>query len=125
MKVHFLTTHGDRAGGVEILSFPAPKYFLLRCSNSWTNFPSNLPSKSEKIWRITLTQHPGIRLQIHCNGVEVANVLLSGSTCRYRSWKEFWSRDVEVINFFDNSDFYIDHVSDYYRVGHIGIGRQT
>ena len=123
VKVHFLTTQGDIAGGVEISSFSTPKYYLLRCSYGWSNLPDNLPTEVDKIWRITLTKTAEITLKIHCNSVEVVNVILSDGTCGYRSWRDVWSRDVEGINFVDNSDFDTSYTTapDYYRARHKGI----
>ena len=123
VKVHFQTLQGDIAGGVEISLFNTPKYFLLRCSYIWSKFPNNLPTEMKKIWRITLDKTVEIRLKIHCNNLEVVNVILSGSTCGYRSWREVWSRDVEGINFVDNSDFDPSYrtAPDYYRARLKGI----
>ena len=112
--VSFHTTRGERAGGLEI-SFYSTRYWLDYC-NSWTNFPSNLPSEVEKIWRITLDKTAGIRLQIHCNGVEVLNVLMSDNTCSYSDWRYYWSKDVENIYFHPSHDT----ASDYYRTGQTG-----
>ena len=57
---------------------------------------------------------------IHCNGVEVVNILMSDNTCGYSWWRELWSRDVEFIEF----DSYYDSASDYYRAGRTGICKQ-
>ena len=90
-----------------------PKYRLVDCSR-WTNFPETLPSRPEKIWRITLDKTSGIRLQVHCNEELVLNVKLSDEVCDhsyYRSfWRKHWSGNVTEIHF----DPY-DTASDYYR----------
>ena len=114
--VWFYPTQGEYVGGVEIFFSSTPQYYLSWCS-SWTSFPSNLSSEVDKIWRITLDKTAGIRLQIHCNGVEVLNFLMSDNTCiRNGSWRKYWSRDVERIYFPTNRDT----ASDYYRVGQTG-----
>ena len=115
--VWFFTTQREEAGAVGISFSSTPKYYLTYCSTYRTNFPSNLPGEVDKIWRITLDKTAGIRVKIHCNGVEVLNVLISDNTCSYSNWRKYWSRDVEYI-FFESS---WDSVSDYYRVGKPGI----
>ena len=115
VDVWFRTTQGVYAGVV--ISFSStPQYWLSYCSTSRTNFPSNLPSEVDKIWRITLDRTAGIRLKIHCNGVEVLNVLISDNTCYRSDWRKYWSRDVEKIKFPS-----YDTASEYYRAGETGI----
>ena len=116
--VRFSTTQGEYAGGVGIYFSSTLQYYLSYC-NSRTNFPSNLPSKVDKIWRITLDRTAGIRVKIHCNGVEVLNILMSDDTCSnsdWSDWRDYWSRDVEKIYF--NPSY--DTASDYYRAGQTG-----
>ena len=116
MYVPFFTTQREDAGGVVILFTSTPKYWLRCCSSSYTNFPSYQPSEVDKIWRITLDKTAGMRLQIHCNGVEVLNILISDNTCGRSHWREYCSRDVEKIYF----DPGYDTASDYYRAGQTG-----
>ena len=110
----FYTAQREYAGGVAIDFSSTPQYRLWDCS-SYTNFPSNLPSEVDKIWRITLDKTAGIRLKIHCEGVEVLNILMSDNTCSYSDWREYWSRDVEYIYFTA-----WDTASHYYRAGQTG-----
>ena len=117
MWVWFFTTQRVWVGGVEISFTSTPQYYLLYCSSSYTNFPSNLPSEVDKIWRIILDKTAGIRVRIHCNGVEVVNVLISDNTCGRSDWRKYWSRDVEYIYFHPS----YDTASEYYRAGEIGI----
>ena len=119
MFVWFRTADGEEAvGGFQIFFYyTGPKYYILYCSSSRTNFPRNLPTEVDKIWRITLDKTAGIRLQIHCNGVEVLNVLLSDDTCGVSYWRELWSKDVENIYFRPR----FDTVSLDYRAGQTGI----
>ena len=115
----FCTTQREDVGGVEIYFTSTPQYYLPYCNYSKTNFPSNLPSEVDKIWRITLDKTAGIRLKIDCNGVEVVNILMSDDTCRDSDWREYWrdywSRDVEKMYFSVS-----DTASDYYRAGKQG-----
>ncbi|KAL5263940.1 hypothetical protein ACHWQZ_G005132 [Mnemiopsis leidyi] len=109
VDVWFYNSQGEDAGGVRIYFSSTSQYYLYRCS-LWTNFTSNLPAAVEKVWRISLNKTSGIRLQIHCNDVEVVNTLLSDDTCGDSYWREYWSRDVEKIAFSRD-----DTASVYYR----------
>ena len=85
----------------------------LTCSIvSWTNFPTSLPTETDKVWTITLSKTSDIRLIIHCNNKEVLNVVLSDTICGESDWIDWWSKDMEKIYF----DF-LDTASDYYRQG--------
>ena len=117
MLVDFYTTQEEPAGRVMICFSSTPKYVLPYCSWYYTNFPSNLPSEVDKMWRITLDKTAGIRLQIHCNGVEVVNILMSDNTCDRSDWSYYWSKDVEKIYLHSSTDT----ASDYYRAGETGI----
>ena len=114
VAVFFYNSRGDFAGGVRISFSFTPQYLLDKCShlNQYTNFPSTLPAAVDKVWRIrlSLTKTSVTRLQIHCNDVEVLNVLLSDDTCNDSYWRDYWSRDVEKIVFSIH-----DTASDYYR----------
>ena len=114
--MRFYTTQGEYAGAVGIYFTSTPQYWLAPCIDYRTNFPGNLPSEVVKIWRITLDKTAGIRLKIHCNGVEVLNVLISDNTCDNSDWRKYWSRDVEYIDFSGS-----DTTSEYYRAGQTGI----
>ncbi|KAL5263950.1 hypothetical protein ACHWQZ_G005141 [Mnemiopsis leidyi] len=109
VEVYFYNSQGEDAGRVWIYFSSTPQYRLVWCSSD-TNFPSNLPAAVDKVWRISLNKTSGIRLQIHCNDVEVLNTLLSDDTCSDSDWREYWSRDVEKIAFYRG-----DTASDYYR----------
>ena len=109
--MHPYNSQGEFAGGV-IISFSSTLQYYLSWCTSFTNFPSTLPSAVDKVWRISLTKTSGITLLIHCNDVEVLNLLLSDEICNgYRDWRDFWSRDVEKIAFSEH-----DTASDYYRL---------
>ena len=108
--VYFFNSERYRAGIIKLHFTSTPQYELRYCT-SWTNFPAELPTDTNKVWRITLTKTSGIRLVIHCNEVEVLNVLMSYSTCSSSLWNYFWSRDVKKI-VFDIGDT----ASDYHRL---------
>ena len=111
MEVYFYNSQRNDAGGVYIKFNSPPQYRILYCNTSWTNFPTDLPTATDKVWRVTLTRTSGIRLVIHCNEVEVLNILTSESSCSYSDWSKHWSRKVAKIYF--NTDN--DTASDYYR----------
>ena len=116
MYVNFYTSGGDWVGYVQIRFSYTPQYYIHPCT-TWTNFPVSLPTEVEKVWRITLNRNSGIRLLIHCNNVEVLNILMTSNTCSYHSsWSTYWSRTVGKIWFYPNSDT----ASDYYRAGQSG-----
>ena len=100
----FSTSERDYAGEVILLFTSPPQYVLLSysCVTSATNFPTALPTDTNKVWRITLTKTSGNRLVIHCNEVIVLNVLLSDSTCsnsKSAQWGDSCSKDIENILF--------------------------
>ena len=114
VKVYFDTAGEDSAGGVDLYFTSPPQYKLGYCSTSWTNFPTSLPTETDKIWTLTLIRTSGtVGFTIHCNNKEVLNVVLSVTTCSYSDWSRYWSRDVEQM-FFSSS---WDTASDFYRPG--------
>ena len=108
----YLNGADPTAAGLNIYFDSTLKYYLHYCSGrTRRDFPTSVPTKREKVWRITKTRSSdGIRLQIHCNDVEVLNVLLSDTTCEDSRWRMYWNRKVERMNF--NWD---DAATDYYR----------
>jgi hypothetical protein len=115
VNVYFHSGRRDYAGAVQIYFKSTEQYKLGWCIPTETDFPTTLPSTKEKVFRITLTRNSGVRLKIHCNEVEVLNVLISGTTCTGSIWSKIWSRDVERIEFRSK-----DTASDYYRPYIIG-----
>ena len=110
IDVDIYNSQGDYAGSFRISFFSTAQYKLYWCTSNNKNFPNNLPTVVDKVWRISLTKTSGIRLQIYCNDVEVLNFLLSDETCDKNDWRKNWSRDVERIAF-----YYTDTASDFYR----------
>ena len=103
---------GNHAGGVTFYFYSTPQYLLSWCDIDKTDFPTTLPSANDKVWRITLIKTAGIRVVIHCNDVEVLNILFSDTTCSDSRWREYWTRDVASVVFVPG-----DTASDYYRAG--------
>ena len=110
VAVLLYTSQGVSARQLVLSFWSPPKYAIGACSSRHTNFPTNLPSDSDKVWRITLTRTSGIRLVIHCNEEEVINTLMSNSTCADSDWSTYWSKEVAKIKFRS-----IDTASDYYQ----------
>ena len=108
----FLDAQGDYAGGVDLIFKSPPQYHLRYCTSRYTDFPNDLPTETDMIWKIKLVRTSDVRLMIHCNIKEVLNVVISGTTCTDNRWSTRWSRDVEKIMFFST-----DTASDYYRGG--------
>ena len=109
--VNFLNNAGN-AGGLVIIFRDPPVYNLALCTSSPRSFPA-LPSDIDKVWKITLKKSSEIRLVIHCNDVEVLNVLMSDSTCAISGWKRYLSSYVDKIEFSSSdtaSDFYSPHL---------------
>ena len=99
-RVWFYTAGGDNAGGVNLYFKSRPQYYISGCSTEIIDFPTSLPTETDRIWTITHSRTSGtVRLIIHCNNKEVLNVLLSGTICGYSFWSKVWSRDVQRIKF--------------------------
>ena len=108
VAVFFLTDQGDDAGGVGFKFSHSLSYRLYPCTG-YVEFPEEVPTETDKVWRITLSRILGLKLVVHCNDVEVLNVMTSDSTCA--DWASFWTDKVAKISFL--SDY--DTASDFYR----------
>ena len=119
MNVKFYTSEKDYVGSVQIRFSSSTEYFIRYCMHG-TNFAVSLPTEVEKVWRISLNRNSGIRLLIHCNNVEVLNILMSDSTCSDSSWSTYWgtywSRTVGKFRLRP----IFNSASDYYRAGQSG-----
>ena len=101
------------AASVWIKLSSTPQWWIGYCNGYWKRFPDSgkLPTTADKVWRITKTRpSAGIRVQIHCNQVEVLNKVLSHSTCEHGGFGGYWNRVVTRIKFFDP-----DTASDFYK----------
>ena len=110
VRVYFYNSQGDWAGGVRMIFHSILQHWISWCIPSWTYFPSTLPTAADKVWRISLNKTSDITLQIHCNDIEVVNILMSDDTCDDSNWRKYWSGDVDKMYFPRN-----DNASDYYR----------
>ncbi|KAL5255477.1 hypothetical protein ACHWQZ_G010898 [Mnemiopsis leidyi] len=119
--VSFRTAQNYDAGDVSLFFTSPPQYYLGYCTSLTINFPTVLPTETNRVWTITLSRVSGeIRVVITCNTVEVLNVVLSSTTCSYSGWSTFWNRDVEKIYFPS-----LDTASDYYRAAPECTGLKT
>ena len=111
-KVHvsFYTAAGDIVGSVKLWFDSPTKYAISFCTPDYSPFLSSLPSDVNKTWKITKFPGPSPRITVHCNEVEVVDIIMSDETCTLSSWSEQWSKEVEQIQF--NPSF--DTASDYY-----------
>ena len=107
----FNTAAGYVVGFVTLSFDSSPKYYISYCTSTYSPFPSTLPSDVNKTWKIT--KFAGPRITVHCNEVEVLNILMSDETCTYSNSGiagRQWSKKVEQISFQS-----WDTASDYFR----------
>ena len=83
------------------------RYMITSCSG-FTPFPETIPTETEKTWTITYN-YTERRLVVHCNGVQVINVVVSDSVCTNRNWRQYWDRKFTQMEFFK-----LDNASDSY-----------
>ena len=113
MLVHFYSAQDGYASAISLYLWSPPQYQLHMCSTSSTQFPTEVPSETDKVWTITKSSVSGApQVVIHCNDKEVLNVV-SNTTCSNESWSTGWTRDVDQLNFAHLAD----SASDYYRPG--------
>ena len=102
------------AGGVSLIFSSPPQYNLLKCNGSYIDFPIDLPSETVKVWTVSLTRQKGEpHVVLHCNNVEVLNVVLSDNTCTRSKWNDNWSKNINEIMFPSS----VDSASDFFRPG--------
>ena len=114
IKLLFFNEQGDSAGGFTLQLKSTPRYFIDGCTEVWVEIPIKLPQDLDRKWTLILSRAKnGIkRVELHCNNVEILNVVSSDTTCTDIDWKTAWSKDVEKIKFSHK-----DGASDYYRPG--------
>ena len=110
VSVWFQNATGKHVGGIELLFTTTPQYHLRNCINGWTEFSTGLPADTVKNWKITITRTSGIRFAIHCNTVEVLDLVMSNTACEKTDWNKYWSGNIKQMILYDE-----DTASDYYR----------
>ena len=105
------------AGGITLNFSPEMTYRIRRCINDAVKFPIEVPTETNKVWRITLsrTVEHERRVVIHCNEVKVLDIVLTGTWCKRDDWKSYWKRDVAKIVFDSGDEGPHDTASDFYR----------
>ena len=94
MDVEFFDTAGAEAGGVTINFNADIEYKIGYCSTVVTPFTAALPAETKKTWTITYNY---TKLVLHCNGVQVLNVVLS--ECVDSRWEDVWGSKPTQIEF--------------------------
>ena len=106
--VYFYDYDGNYAGTVYIYFDTQIQYTLAGCT-SYNIFPVTLPAAPQKTWTITYNTAE-LRVVLHCNGVQVLNVLISDSVCTGNSdWRDWWEKEPKQIQFYSG-----DTASDNY-----------
>ena len=106
--VQFYDNDGNWAGSVRIYFDTQIQYTLAGCT-SYNLFPVTLPPAPQKTWTITYNTAE-LRVVLHCNGVQVLNVLISDSVCTGNSdWRDLWEKEPTQIQFYSG-----DTASDNY-----------
>ena len=114
--VKFYSSDEKGAGGITLIFAQDMAYRIRRCMNDQVEFPIDVPTETNKVWRITLSRPLGVRrVAIHCNEVEVLNLSLKASRCNQRDWMSYWERDVAMIEFDSIHTGTQDTASDFYR----------
>ena len=90
LRVWFETAEGNYAGGVRVSFTPTSQYFLPTCMAEFVDFPVELPSTTDKVWRVTVNRTAeDVQIVLHCNGQLVLSVLLS-DVCTRKRWRNYW-----------------------------------
>ena len=89
VSVWFSDKDGNEAGGVYIDFYKQIDYVIGWCTLG-IPFPGTLPTETQKTW--TLKYNTAEQRVYYCNGVQVADVVLSDSACTKSSWRKYWER---------------------------------
>ena len=118
--LHLYTAEEDQAGEIEISVSNNPQYKLNFCG-LWTKFPNGVSTGVENIWRFSLIRRSvsETRVEVHCNDVEVLNIVLSDEICSEMVWRYYWNKDVEKVYLHE----YSIHAVDSYRLYQQGSGK--
>ena len=99
--MYFPTTAGSEAAGLHI-DFMNEVYRILACNNGAITI-TNLPTGDVKIFKITKSTTPELRITVLCNEEEILNKLISGSECDDSDWK-VWEENMNKIKFKTSED---------------------
>ena len=102
VDLEFHDKFGAYKGGMFILFSTPIKYYIVYCMDGgigYIPFPVTLPSETQKTWTITYN-YTEKRLVLHCNGVQVLNVLLTSACTRIDvNWRDWWENKPTQIEF--------------------------
>ena len=104
IRMWFYDDNKGKVGIVWIHFMSTIKYKIESCTNN-TPFPVSPPTDTDKTWRIGYNLAEK-RVLIHCNEVEVLNLVLSDSVCTQNgNWRTWWGRNPTQIKipFSDNA----------------------
>ena len=104
---------GNYAGAVCINFYTEIQYNLGWYKN-YTPFHVTIPvpDEGQRIWTITYNCVTLI-VVIHCNGVEVLNMVLSDSVCTKHSWTTYWEQSNGYVYFYNQDGNYTESVYIY------------
>ena len=111
MGMFFFDKDGNSTGGLAISFYTQILYSIGACTYN-RSFPDTLPPQTQKTWTITYSTVE-LRLVIHCNEVQVVNVLLSDSFCTDNDsgWREYYGeKETTQMQF----TYYLDKAPDRY-----------
>ena len=107
-----LKTADDEDAGAIFLNFAStPTYRFENCMDSGYDL-WDAPLGAERIWQLTITTSPEVRVKITCNGELLANSGINDVNCLLTNWADTWGKKVKKIMFLDG-----DSASVFYRPG--------
>ena len=99
---------GGYARSAVIIDFGTHLRYRITSCSDYTPFPVTIPTETEKTWTITYN-YTERRLVVHCNGVQVINVVVSDSACTPGVRRKYWDRKFTQMEFLKS-----DNASDSY-----------
>ena len=104
VAVYFYDNDGNYAGSVWIYFRTQIQYTLGWCTHNNNFLVSLLPAETDKHWTITYNTAE-LSVVIHCNGVQVLNVLPTDSVCTdYSDWRDWWEKRKPTKILFHSGD---------------------
>ena len=101
----FLFTAQDKYAGSFKIAFKSSQYGLGSCHEDKTrvDFDTELPTDTDKVWKITKTIGSDVRILIQCNDVQVLNATISKSSTCENTLTNFeikrWRQVVQIMSF--------------------------